>query len=182
MLAMELALSSGDARSAHLAGLVLVSATPRFRVWPDWPHGCSDAVFGEFERSLEEDQARLLGRFFALMLHGDDISRSDYNAIAKASLDRKHPPSQRGLKNGLSLLNQLDLRSRLADISLPVLVVHGQGDAVTPVEAGRYLARHIPKADLRVMPCGHAPHLTQTTTFNKQLEDWCLNITSTRTG
>jgi len=160
----------------RLVGLVLVSSTPCFRVKPDWEPGCSGEQFHAFEQALEHDPDKLLGQFFTLMLHGDALSRRRFNVIAKESVDRKHPPLTDALRSGLKLLDTLDLRPQLADISIPTLVVHGTHDQVVPVKAGRYLAGHIPDASLHIMACGHTPHLTQDKTFNEYLEQWCLNI------
>jgi len=171
MLAMQLA----HRWRGKLAGLVLVSSTPCFRVKPDWEPGCSGEQFHAFEQALERDPDKLLGQFFTLMLHGDTVSRGRFNAIAKEAVDRKHPPLTEALRSGLKLLDTLDLRAQLVDISIPTLVVHGTHDQVAPVEAGRYLAGHIPGARLHIMACGHAPHLTQDKTFNAYLEQWCLN-------
>ncbi len=47
----------------------------------------------------------------------------------------------------------------LARIEHPVLVVHGRDDLVLPPAYGRYLAEHLPHADLVELDrCGHWPH------------------------
>jgi len=178
MLAVQLAYRHPD----RIAGLVLVSATPCFRLRRDWEYGCPDARFSEFKQALHADSVKLLGHFFALTLHGDALSSSRYNAIAKAAVDRRHPPSPQALEGGLQLLDRLDLRPVLADIPVPTLVMHGERDAIVPVEAGRHLAQRIPDAHLHILPCGHAPHLTRKEDFNNKVERWCLNIISTCSG
>lgn len=40
-----------------------------------------------------------------------------------------------------------DVTDRLADIHVPTLVQHGTADRLVPVEAGRYIAAHIPGAE-----------------------------------
>jgi pimeloyl-ACP methyl ester carboxylesterase len=53
-------------------------------------------------------------------------------------------------------LLQLDVRSILASITAPALVVVGSRDLLTPVWHSRYLVNHIPVAELHVLPgCGH---------------------------
>ena len=174
MLAIELA----HRQPERVAGLVLVSTTPCFRNKPGWTHGCSDAVFRDFESGVQENSAKAMSRFFALMLHGDDLTRPEYNDIARAAVDRTHPASADGLRQGLSLLGDLDLRDLLTGIKAPCLVMHGDEDAVVPLAAGEYLAEHIPGAALEGFEgCGHAPLLTQAGKFNQRLEDWCRNIT-----
>jgi len=176
MLALQLARRN----IPMLRGLVLVSTTPCFRMRADWPHGCSDALFSGFQDSLSNNSERLLGRFFSLMLQGDEVDRRRYLDIVRRVVDRKNPPTQAGLQAGLSLLGDLDLRAMLADITLPTLIVHGTGDSIVPLAAARFLDRALPYATLRTLPAGHAPHLTQTQKFNQILEAWCLNSISIR--
>jgi len=46
----------------------------------------------------------------------------------------------------------IDLRDILPSIRVPTLVLHREGDLAVSVEHGRYLAEHIPGAELQVMP------------------------------
>ena len=173
MMAIQLAHHSPE----KLAGIVLLSSTPCFCVKADWPQGCPDSRFHAFEQMLESNSGKLSRQFFTLMFYGDALPRSRFNAIAKQVMDRKHPPLPEALRAGLTLLNTLDLRDQLANISIPSLVMHGVHDIIVPVSAGQYLADHIPDASLDIMKCGHAPHLTQDKIFNEHLEQWCLSLT-----
>lgn len=49
-----------------------------------------------------------------------------------------------------------DVSERLAQITAPTLVIGGQHDCVIPVPNTHYLAKHIPGAQLLVLPTGHA--------------------------
>jgi len=176
MLSMRLAARHPE----RVQGLVLLSSTPCFRMRAGWPHGCEDEVFERFREALESNAPRLLDRFFALMLQGEALDRRQYVDIARHAVDKRRPPSMAGLRDGLRLLDGLNLREVLAGIRVPTLVIHGEDDAVTPVGAGRYLSEHIPGATLATLPGGHAPHLTRAGQFNEILEEWCLNSISTR--
>ena len=176
MLGLRLALH----HPARLAGLVLISTTPSFRLRSGWSHACADDVFERFQESLEINEKRLLDRFFALMLQGDALDRRRYLDIVRQAVDRQHPSSPNGLRAGLDLLDQLDLRDSLSGISVPTLVVHGRNDAIVPVGAAEFLAAQIPDARLQLLSAGHAPHLTQPETLNGILEEWCRNSISTQ--
>ena len=176
MLGLRLALH----HPTRLAGLVLVSTTPSFRLRTDWSHACADDVFERFQESLEINEKRLLDRFFALMLQGDALDRRHYLDIVRQAVDRHHPSSQAGLRAGLNLLDRLDLRDSLSGISVPALVIHGRNDAIVPVGAAEFLVAQIPDAGLHILPAGHAPHLTQPETLNGILEEWCRNSISTQ--
>jgi len=170
MLAMQLALASPE----RVAALTLVSTTPRFRSGEGWAFGSSDAVFDGFEQGLLVNSAKTMSRFFALMLHGDALSRSDYNAIARGAVDKGAPPSEVALKRGLDYLAGIDLVDSISRIQQPALVMHGDADAVVPPAAGRWLVEHLPAAELhRFNACGHAPFLSQPEHFNEILEAWC---------
>jgi class 3 adenylate cyclase len=47
---------------------------------------------------------------------------------------------------------ELDVRHILPSIHVPTLILHRKGDALVPVEAGRYLAEHIPGAKYVEIP------------------------------
>jgi len=53
---------------------------------------------------------------------------------------------------------------RLAGLTMPTLVIHGETDQLVPVENGRIIARAIPHARLVTIP--HASHIF----FTDQLE------------
>ena len=160
-----------------ISGLVLVSTTPCFRQKPNWDFGCSDDVWDAFLNSAETQNPKLMQRFFQTMLHGDILSRSERNSIAKDAVNRHHPPSPHGLKAGLELLSDLDLRDDMQHISIPTLVIHGQQDAIVPVHAGQFLVENISTSQLHIFQdCGHAPFLTHHAAFNLLLEQWWKNI------
>lgn len=169
MLAMQLA----AAQPERVARLALVSTTPRFTAASDWPHGSGSELFAGFRDAVMTGTPKSLNRFFMLMLHGDAISRSDYNTIARAAVDRDKRISPAGLAEGLELLEQLDLRETVARIQQPTLVIHGDQDAIVPVGAGDWLAGELANARReRFSACGHAPFLTQAEQFNAILQTW----------
>ena len=55
-------------------------------------------------------------------------------------------------------LGDYDLRSSIAQLPVPALVLHGESDPI-PIEAARELARHL-KAEFHALPrCGHVPYV-----------------------
>ena len=66
-----------------------------------------------------------------------------------------------------------DLRSRLAQINAPTLVLVGEDDRFTPLYHARLLASRIPGASLRVVAnCGHAIPLERPDEFNRLVLDF----------
>ena len=63
-----------------------------------------------------------------------------------------------------------DVTHRLAEITLPTLVIWGSEDRVVPLDIGLQIAQRIPGADLHVLGrCGHVPHLERPHDFNHLL-------------
>ena len=173
MLAMHLALLHPE----RFRALALVAATPRFTCADDWPNGCPDDLFADFESGVAEASNKALSRFFALMLHGDGLSRSRYQEIARQAVNRRTPPSFSALEAGLHWLAGLDLRADLQRLHIPCLVMYGDSDSVVPAAAGHELAVRLPQArEIVFSMCGHAPFLTQADAFNRQLEAWCRTV------
>jgi pimeloyl-ACP methyl ester carboxylesterase len=65
----------------------------------------------------------------------------------------------------------LDARPLLNSLRVPTLVFHRQGDALVPVQAGRYLAWHIPQASYFELPGGD--HLLQA--FDLEVLDMLID-------
>ncbi len=67
---------------------------------------------------------------------------------------------------------RIDVRSVLATVSVPTLVIHANGDPI-PVQGGRYLADHIPGARLlEVDGHDHAPFLTEPDRISRAMEEF----------
>jgi len=173
IIAMQLAVEYPE----KVAAAALVSTTPSFCSKQGWGHGCSDELFQAFRNGIETNSAKTMNRFFALMFQGDLISRQQFNEIARIAVDRNNPPSEEGLKQGLEMLEQCDLRHQLKQITQPTLVMHGEQDGVIPVSAGRHLAENMANSTLLSFDdCGHAPFLSHSEIFNRALEAWCHKI------
>jgi class 3 adenylate cyclase len=60
----------------------------------------------------------------------------------------------------LKMNGQINVRDILPSIRVPTLVIHRTGDRVTPVQAGRSLAKHIPGATMLELPGeDHLPYI-----------------------
>jgi class 3 adenylate cyclase len=73
-----------------------------------------------------------------------------------------------------------DVRPLLSSISVPTLVMHREGNQVISLDAGRYLAEHIPGATFVVLPGSeHMMFLGDTDAVADEIEDF---LTGTRSG
>jgi len=66
-----------------------------------------------------------------------------------------------------------DDRKLLPRITAPTLVVAGQRDLLTPIWHSRYMSRHIPEAELVVLPrCGHMVMFERREELARLLVTW----------
>ena len=76
---------------------------------------------------------------------------------------------------------EIDVRDVLPAIRVPTLVLHRTGDRGVPVEAGRYLAQHIPDAKLVELPgVDHYPFVGDGDALLDEIEEFLTGSRRTR--
>jgi len=156
MVALELA----RRHPQQLGSLVLVATTPRFLAGEGWEHGMRSDVLDEFARGLASDYRRTVQVFLALQTTGDEHATQALRSL-RGKLATRGEPDVRALDTGLGILRGADLRESLARITQPALVIAGERDRLTPPDAGRELAMHLPAARFSLIErAGHAPFLS----------------------
>jgi pimeloyl-[acyl-carrier protein] methyl ester esterase len=159
-----------ETRGAQVAALVLVSSTPCFVERDGWSHAMKAASLGSFASSLRADPAGTLDDFVRLNALNGARSRDAVRTFARRVSDRGTPPAA-ALEHGLRWLLEVDLRESVGRITQPTAVIHGARDALAPVAAGRWLARHLPSASLTELPdAAHLPFFTHPREFVQALE------------
>jgi pimeloyl-[acyl-carrier protein] methyl ester esterase len=159
------ALDAALRHSTCVAGLVLVGATPKFVQSPDWSAGMPRDVLAGFVDSLRHDYRSTLNRFLSLQAGTDEAGRALIKGLRRVLFAHGEPKTE-ALTAGLSILENCDLRTRLAEIRVPTLVIHGTQDRLVPPAAGEFLAEHIRGARFVSMAgMGHAPFLSQPEAF-----------------
>lgn len=153
-------------------GLVMVCASPRFVRGDDWPHGMSGEIFQAFEQGLRDDWRATLERFIALEAFGSDAARDELRTLRDALFARGEPPAGR-LADGLALLQQADLRSRLPELRVPSLWLAGRRDRVVAPRAMQDAAALAPDATwMQIEHAGHAPFLTHADEVSARLREF----------
>lgn len=76
-----------------------------------------------------------------------------------------------------ALVGRDDIGTRLDDIRIPALVIHGEADIAIPLERARSLAAGLPYADLVTVPgAGHASNLTRPQQVNAAIERFLASL------
>jgi pimeloyl-[acyl-carrier protein] methyl ester esterase len=155
---------------ARVRRLALISTTPCFIKREAWQSGADAATLQLFMANLKKNYKATMSRFLTLQVWDGERSRHNDNAIVLARLRenffRRGIPDEAGLQACLQILLANDLRGELSSISQPALLLHGENDVITPLEAARWMHRQMPHSRLTVLPhCGHAPFLSHPREF-----------------
>lgn len=168
-LGSQIALRWAQREPKKIQRLVLVSGTPCFVQRPDWPCAMAAETLAEFAAALTENHALTLRRFLALQVRGSERER-ELLASLRAALFSRGEPDLSALQTGLEILRDCDLRRVLRDITQPTLILAGERDTLTPLQASEHMANVMPNARLETIKgAAHAPFLSHPEIFFEQL-------------
>jgi len=173
----QIALRLAAAQPAGLDRLVLIAATPRLPVAPDWPYGAPPERLAQQAASLRADYQRTVSDFLELQVRGSADAAAALSQLRTALFAHGTPDhtSVDALACGLELLRHTDLRTLLAQITLPTLVIAGQYDRVTMPAASHALADALPNAQyVEIRRAAHAPFLSHLPQLSELLTDFLL--------
>ncbi len=138
-MSMDIALRRPD----RVSGLLLYGTSPCGHWTPETPWGLKPEGFDRWVDCLTDPAHYDKGlRLFAPSVADDPQVRHWYARLLR------HAASRVGVIELLRAFHAVDLRSRLAALRVPTLVMQRQGDRVVPAAAGELLARAIPGAQI----------------------------------
>jgi len=141
------------ATEIQLKKLVLIATSPKFIQDKEWQFGVDIENFRNFSESLEKDSIKTLKRFISLQSNSKDKLKKIKNTI------ESNPPTLNGLKNGLEILMNYDLRKELPLIKSNITVYLGEKDTLIPKEIKKwYESKGI---STFILKGGHAPFLDE---------------------
>ncbi len=165
MLALEAARRWPD----RIAGLFLIGANTSFVRRSDWPHGLAPEIVSGFRDDFALAPERTLKRFLALQVLGDAQRKALQTQLAENLL----PADADGLAEGLTLLQDADLRLAPGEISCPVRLLHGRQDALMPIGAAHALQAILPGARLiEIADAGHCPLFCDTPALANEIRSF----------
>lgn len=154
----------------RIGKLALVAATPCFVQRDDWRCAMPAPTLRAFAGALENAYEDTLKRFLALQARGDEAAKGVLRAL-REHLFARGCPDPAALRDGLEVLLSTDARPWMAEVTHPVLIVHGERDQLVPSPAASWLADALPNARLAVFPnAAHAPFLSHPHEFAQMLE------------
>ncbi|MCH4246470.1 MAG: 3-oxoadipate enol-lactonase [Acinetobacter populi] len=79
--------------------------------------------------------------------------------------------STEGYANCCEALAQADVRAKLKDIRIPVIIVAGTEDPITTITDGEYMQQHITDAKLVTIAASHISNIEQPEQFNQFIQN-----------
>ena len=144
------------------AGLILVATGPRLPVMPQILEGLLDAE--QFARGIE-----LISKF--------SVSRSAPESLQGEIREQMSKMSPSILHGDFTACNAFDVEARLGEINVPVLVLCGKQDKMTPVKFSQSLADALARAQLTIIPdAGHYVMMEQPEQFARAVRDWLAAV------
>ena len=170
-IAMELALRE----STPVEKLILISTTPCFAKRDDWESGMEPKLLQLFWENLKLNYATTINRFLTLQMSGDRDASKVLSQLRQHFFQRAEPEPE-ALEKSLQILQQSDLRGRIAAIRQPVLIVHGDNDVITHPAAAEWMHQQLSQSQRVLFPhCGHAPFLSYPDQFVTCLNEFRTN-------
>ncbi|MGO4263669.1 pimeloyl-ACP methyl ester esterase BioH [Lysobacter sp. TAB13] len=166
----QVALRAGLDHPRSVRGLILIASSPRFVVGPDWPHGVSPDLFRNFGEALQRDFRGTLEGFLALEALGSTSAQDELRHLKQQAFERGEP-AERALHEGLTLLDEFDVRDELPKLQVPSLWISGRRDRLVPSGAMPAAAALAPRGcSVVIAHAGHAPFLGATDEVAQTIE------------
>jgi pimeloyl-ACP methyl ester esterase len=176
-LGAQVAIASFPRLQGCLSGIVLVGATARFIATEGYPHGLPANELRGMGLRLRRDHERTMGEFSRSMFAKGELSKDQEMHIASEVMTDGRLPDLASALAALNILAETDLRLELSALDLPVLMIHGDSDAICPLAAARFILERLPDARLlEFSGVGHAPPLSHPEEFNASLRDFLVEV------
>jgi pimeloyl-ACP methyl ester carboxylesterase len=169
-VAIELA----AAHPERVSGLVLIGAFARLTVGDDYALGYpADAVTAFIEQNMDPDES------WSALDGSDDLAliapslRGDERFVEWWVRSSRRGASPASAKALVTMSSCADVRDRLGEIAVPMLVIHRSRDQFVPKELGRYVAERVEGARFVELPgADHAPWTAASDEITDEIEDF----------
>jgi len=139
-------------------------------------------LFGLRKRALQEFGYAEALEYGNLFLYSPAYLRTHWDEVARVEAALKaNPPDTPVAVKRIDMILAHDVLDRVKDIRHPSSIVVGERDMVTPVYFSEELRRHMPHAELHVVPdVGHFAYLEKPEVFHQTVRDFLRKVPAVR--
>lgn len=161
--------------TARLHSVVFAAAVPPYMAQTeDNPNGPLDqATADELESGLKDDRTTFFDQFTTMFFSvGGDLKATPQQK--QEAIDLAHQSDQRAALACMNSFGTTDFRGDLPAVTVPTLVIHGDGDGVVAFEgSGKLTHEAIAGSELHVIAgAPHGCNVTHAEEFNRVLLDF----------
>lgn len=169
----EVARYIGRYGTDRVAGAVFAAAVPPYLYKSDDnpDGGLDDATIEQFQQGVEQDRIAFLDGFTTSFFAAGDKTDLVSEPQRQYAVQIASFASPKGTLDCINAFGRTDFRDDLKKIDVPVLVIHGDSDAIVPFEvSGRRTHESVANSDLVLIEGGpHGLNLTHADEFNAAL-------------
>ncbi|GIU38276.1 pimeloyl-ACP methyl ester esterase BioH [Shewanella schlegeliana] len=154
----------------RVSALCTIASSPCFMATEEWP-GIPENVLSQFAQQLTHDLDKTIERFLAIQAMGSATAKGDIKQLRELVL-AKPKAQQSALAQGLTMLERVDLRSQLPQISQPWLRIWGRLDGLVPRRVIKTMPQLSRSQDLLLNKASHAPFISHQQEFVEGFNQW----------
>ncbi|TRW48990.1 pimeloyl-ACP methyl ester esterase BioH [Aliidiomarina halalkaliphila] len=150
--------------------LVTIASSPHFLKTSEWS-GIDPDVLRDFRAQLGSDLNKTIDRFLSVQALGSPQARAEIKAM-RTLLKSKPVPHAEALEAGLQWLAQVDLRSQLCAIDVPMTRLYGRRDSLVPATIADAISTTLSAQNDQsqvFLNSAHAPFITEPEAFVEAL-------------
>lgn len=160
-----------------LAGMFLVSTTPRFAASDGFLFALDPGQTSGMRLKIQRNMQRAREGFYALLfaeneLKGHPLSTEIRELFAGIAL-----PDASSALDALDALVNVDMRHLLPEIAIPTMIANGTDDKICLPQASSYMKEMIHGAQQLIFErCGHVPFMTNIDKFNAEVVRFARSV------
>ena len=150
--------------------LVTVASSPHFVAKEDWP-GIKPQILADFHQQLSTDIEKTIKSFLKIQAMGSPNIRHDVKLLQSLIL-KYSIPAQQTLDQSLSLLETVDFRQQLGNISVPFYRLYGRLDTLVPKQVVESIDLYTNSDFYLFDKASHAPFISNSQEFINVVKSW----------
>lgn len=160
------------ARETNARAFIGLSTTPSFAMREGWPHGLRASVLENMRGSVERDAHRTVQEFLQLEVLGVTRRHPSLQEVSEEAFAHGDP-QPKALKEGLDLLEHVDLRDDVAALTIPNLWVGGSRDRLVSPASLRASAELNVLGEVDILQgAGHAAFISAPDLLMERIESF----------